>query len=269
MVCKMVKRVLIGGAIGAGLLGLTFGTAAPSYVKTAFHKARHSVKGSVPTEFEIERARNEIATLDPAIDAGIETLARALGEVDQLRSEIASSREDLNSQGRSLQALNEQLKRGDIHLTSGGAYSEKSVKSTLAQSMDRYKVLKATLAEKQETLGILQKNVASARTGLDALKTAKQDLTARVDGAQARLNQIKATRATHKYNFDDSAIGQAKRTVSELEKSLDQMARIDELKEKYLDTGNTFTVDPSRDVTREIEVEFNSAPKAEKTADKF
>jgi chromosome segregation ATPase len=269
MVCKMVKRGLIGAAIGAGLLGLTFGTAAPSYVKTAFHKARHSVKGSVPTEFEIERARNEIAALDPAIDSGIETLARALGEVDQLRSEIASSREQLNKQGHALQALNEQLKQGDIHLTSGGAYTEKTVKNTLAQGMDRYKVLKATLTEKQETLGILQKNVESARQGLDALKAAKQDLTARVDGAEARLNQIKATRATHKYSFDDSAIGQAKRTVSDLEKNLDQMARVDELKERYLDTGVTTPVDPARDVTREIEAEFNSAPKAEKTADKF
>jgi peptidoglycan hydrolase CwlO-like protein len=265
----MVKRGLVATAIGAGLLGLTFGTAAPSYVKTAFHKARHSVKGSVPTEFEIERARNEIAALDPAIDSGIETLARALGEVDQLKAEIASSREELNKQGSALQALNEQLKRGDIHLTSGGAYTERTVKNTLAQGMDRYKVLKATLTEKQETLGILQNNVESARQGLDALKAAKQDLTARVDGAQARLNQIKAARATHKYSFDDSAIGQAKRTVSELEKSLDQMSRVDELKEKYLETGTTITVDPTRDVTREIEAEFNSAPKTEKIGEKF
>jgi chromosome segregation ATPase len=269
MVCKMVKRGLIGAAIGAGLLGLTFGTAAPSYVKTAFHKARHSVKGSVPTEFEIERARNEIAALDPAIETGIETYARALGEVDHLRAEIASSREMLNKEGRELQALNEHRKTGDVHLTGGVAYTERTINNELARRMDRYKVLKSTLTEKQETLSILQKNVESARQGLDALKAAKQDLTARVDGAQARLNQIKATRATYKYSFDDSAIGQAKRTVSELEKSLEQMSRVDELKEKYLETGVIVTPDAGRDVTKEIEAEFNSAPKAEKTADKF
>jgi len=269
MICKMVKRGLIGAALGAGLLGLTFGTAAPSYVKTAFHKARHSVKGSVPTEFEIERARNEVAALDPAIDAGIETLARALTEVDNLQREIASSREELNQEGRALQALNEHLKTGDVHLTNGVAYSEKAVKNDLARRMDHYKVLKTTLIEKQETLGILQKNVSSARQGLDALKTAKADLSARIDGAQARLNQIKAARATHRYSFDDSAIGQAKRTVSDLEKNLDQMSRVDELKEKYLETGVVVTPDAGRDVTKEIEAEFNTAPKAEKTADKF
>ena len=269
MVCKMVKRGVIGAAIGAGLLGLTFGTAAPSYVKTAFHKARHSVKGSVPTEFEIERARNEIAALDPAIESGIETYARALGEVEHLQGEIASSREELNREGRALQALNEHLKTGDVHLTGGVAYSERAVKNDLANRMDRYKLLKATLTEKQETLGILQKNVASARQGLDALKAAKSELTARVDGAQARLNQIKATRATRKYSFDDSAIGQAKRTVSELEKNLDQMARVDDLKERYLETGVIVTPDPTRDVSREIEAEFNSAPKTEKSNDKF
>jgi chromosome segregation ATPase len=264
MICKMVKKGVIGAGLGALALGLIFGTAAPSYVKTAFHKARHGVKASVPVEFEIDRARQEIAALEPAILGGIETLARAQTEVDQLNREIASAREELNKEGHALQALNTHLKTGDLHLTGGVAYSERELKSDMARRMDHYNVLKGTLSQKQNTLVLLQKNVTSAKEGLEALRVAKQDLTARVEGAEARLNQIKAARAAHRYTFDDSAIGQAKRTVSDLEKKLEQMARVDELTEKYMEDGVTVTPDPTRDVSREIEAEFGSAPKAEK-----
>jgi chromosome segregation ATPase len=264
MVCKMVKKGLVGAALGAGALGLMFGTSAPSYVKTAFHKARTSVKGNVPVEFEIERARNEIASLKPALEDGIETLARAQTEVDHLTREIADTRDELNGEGRKLQALNEHMKTGDLHLTGGVAYSEKAVKAELARRWDHYNVLKGTLGQKQETLTTLQKNVVSAREGLDALRIAERDLTARVDGAQARLNQIKAARATKRYSFDESAIGQAKKTVNDLEQKLEQMARVDDLREKYLDEVVTVTADPARDVTKEIEAEFSAAPKTEK-----
>jgi len=269
MVCKLMKKGLIGAAVGAGALALIFGTAAPSYVKTAFHKARHSVKGSVPVEFEIERARNEISALKPAIEEAIEAVVKAEFEVGNLEKEIADTRTELNIEGRALQARNEMLKSGDLHATGGGAYNVNELKTKLAQQMDHYKLVKTVLAEKQETLKIRQKNLTTAREGLEAMKTARRDLTARVEGIEARLNQIKASRAASEFSFDESAVGRAKQTVSELELKLEQMARIDELKGEFSERGFSNPVDPTRDVTKEIDAEFNSAPKAEKTADQF
>jgi len=266
MVCKVMKKGLIGAVLGAGALALIFGTAAPSYVKTSFHKARQSVKGSVPIEFEIDRARQEIAALEPAINGAIENLVRAEVEAEQLDKEIASTRNELNREGRELQALNEHLKTGDTHLTGGVAYTTKEVKSDLARRMDHYRLVKNILGEKQETLKIRQKNVLTAREGLVAMQNAKRDLVARVEGIEARLNQIKASRTSNEFNFDDSAVGQAKKTVSELESKLEQMARVDDLKGKYADRGVSITIDPTRDVTKEIDAEFNSAPA--KDADK-
>lgn len=270
MVCKMMKKGLIGAALGAGALGLIFGTAAPSYVKTTFHKARNSVKGAVPVEFEIERARNEIAALKPAIEEAIEGVVRAEFEVGRLEKEIVDVRSELNIEGRQLQALNDQLRTGDLHLTGGAAYSAKDLKTELAQRLDHYKLVKNTLGEKQETLKIRQKNLLSARQGLDAMKTSKRDLTARVEGIEARLNQINATRAASEFSFDESAVGRAKQTVNELEVKLEQMARMDELKGEFSERRLTSPIDPTRDVSKEIEAEFNAAPKnSEKAAEKF
>jgi len=268
MICKAVKKGVVGLGLGALGLGLIFGTAAPSYVKTAFHKARHSVKSSVPVEFEIERARNEIAALEPAINDALEGYVRAEIEVGQLNKEIVATRDQLNVEGRELQAMNDRLKSGDFHLTSGEAYSEKELKSLLAHRLDHYKVVKATLAEKQETLKIRQKNLVSARQSLDAMKNARRELTARVEGIEARLKQVQAARAASDVSFDESAVGRAKQTVTDLEVKLEQMARIDELKGEFTDRVRV-SVDPTRDVSKEIENEFGSAPKAEKTADKF
>jgi len=270
MVCKMMKKGVVGAALGAGILALVFGTSAPSYLKTAFHKARSSVKGTVPVEFEIDRARNEIAALKPAIEEAIEAVVKAEFEVAHLEKEIVATREELNREGRDLQALNDHLKKGDLHLTGGEAYSEKDLKTRTAQKLDHYKLVKGTLADKQETLKIRQKNLASARQGLEAMKSAKRELSARVEGIEARLNQIKASRSASEFSFDESAVGRAKQTVTELEMKLEQMARIDELKGEFAERGTASPIDPTRDVSREIDAEFNSEPKGEKvTSDKY
>ena len=77
MVCSIVKKGLLGAALGAGTLFLVFGTAAPSYVKTAFHKVRQNAKDAVDPQFDIDRARDMIANLKPMVEDNIEKLARA------------------------------------------------------------------------------------------------------------------------------------------------------------------------------------------------
>lgn len=88
----MIKKGILGAALGAGALYLAFGTSAPSYVKTAFHKVRHNVKASVPVQFEIDRARELIAGLEPSIRDNIELLARQEEDVKILDAEITAYR---------------------------------------------------------------------------------------------------------------------------------------------------------------------------------
>lgn len=85
MVCSMVKKSVLGAALGAGALFLVFGTSAPSYVKTAFHKVRQNVKESIDPQFDIDRARQEIESLKPMFDQNKETLAR-------MKSKLKTSR---------------------------------------------------------------------------------------------------------------------------------------------------------------------------------
>src|SRR4051794_3452969 len=109
MVCKVMKKGLLGAALSAGALYLVFGGHAPSYVRTAFHKVRHSAKDSMPIQFEIDRAKQLIAELEPAILNNREELARGEVDVEHLEREIASVKANLEGEKKAMVALREGL----------------------------------------------------------------------------------------------------------------------------------------------------------------
>ncbi len=271
MVCKVIKKGLVGVALGGAALGVLSLTPAWKYMRAASSQACSTVRAAVPIEMEIRTARQEIADLEPAIIKGIEAQAKAELEIERLEKEIVATKTELGREARELQALNDHLKTGDTHLTGGVAYTTREVKTDLVRRMDHYKLVKNILAEKQETLSIRQKNVAATRETLAAMNSAKRDLLVRVEGIEARLNQIRAASAKSEFSFDDSAIGRAKQSVADLETKLEEMSRIDELKAKYIDRGVTVTVEPARDICNEVDAEFGQPTKSgEKTAqDKF
>jgi len=112
----MFKKGLLGAALGAGTLYLVFGTSAPTYVRTAFHKGRHNAKSAVPVQFEIDKTREEIANLEPAIKENIETYAREEVEVEALEGEIHTTQANLAAEKRTLLALTEKVRTGDFRL---------------------------------------------------------------------------------------------------------------------------------------------------------
>src|SRR5262245_13246659 len=117
MVCSIVKKGLLGAMLGAGALYLVFGTSAPSYVKTAFHRFRDNARDAVGIQFEIDRTREEILSLEPAIKENIEVLARAEVDVEHLEREIAATQDNLVVEKDRLLAIRERLKSGNFRLT--------------------------------------------------------------------------------------------------------------------------------------------------------
>ena len=111
MVCSMVKKGLLGAALTAGGLFLVFGTSAPSYVRTAFHKvpSQRQGRGAGPVRDRPGARRDR--GLEPAIrENNLETLARTEVEVKHLddeivavRAKLADERKPILAPGRSAQ----------------------------------------------------------------------------------------------------------------------------------------------------------------------
>jgi chromosome segregation ATPase len=256
----MIKKAVLGTALSAGALYLVFGTLAPSYVKTAFHKGRHYAKDSVSPQFQIEVARGEIANLEPAIKDNIEALARAEVDVDYLDREIANTRDNLAGEKTKIVALNESLKTG-VRLAghSRVRYTDDELKNELAHRLDRYHRGVQILEEKNATLKARQQAVEAARKHLNEMAAQKQLLLTKLAGIEAHLKMIEATKATNEFDFDGSALARAKQAVSELEKRLEVLDRKAEMEGRFIDTGLSLSLEPGRDIVKEVDDEFGTS----------
>jgi chromosome segregation ATPase len=265
----MVKKGLIGAALGAGALFLVFGTHAPSYVKTAFHRVKQNAKDAVPLPFDIDRAREEVAGLEPAIRDNIERLARAEVDVEHLDKEIATIRTNMDTEQKALLTLRESLKTGEYRLAghSSVAYTEDEVKADLARRLDSYHNVKKILESKESTLKAKQSEIVAFRKQLETMMAQKKALSTKLDAIQAKMRQIEATQAANEFQIDGSALSRAKETVADLEKKLEVMARKAEMEGRYAEAGVPVLVNPNRDVVKEIDTEFSqpSSPKAGKS----
>lgn len=267
MVCKMVKKGLLGAAVLAGTSFLLFGTSAPSYFRTAFVKARHAAKDAVPIQFEIDRANQQIAQLEPAILNNREELARAEVDVEHLDREVATVRANLARERSQMVALRETLE-GDVKLTGGLTYTADEIKGELARRLDHYRNVSKILADKESTLKARQLAVTAARQKLVEMAHQKRALATKVEEIQARLQAIEATQQQNEFNFDDSALARAKETVTDLEKRLEVKARVAEM-EGHFSGAAIPVLEPGRDVLKEFDEEFgpSAAPRG-KAGDK-
>jgi len=271
MVCSMVKKGLLGAALGTGALFLVFGTSAPSYVNTAYHRLRQNAKDATPPQFEIERARQDIESLKPMFDQNKETLARAEVEAENLEREVAAIQANLDHAKQTILALQQSLKTGEFRLTSHSPDAAIEAKSELAHRLDHYDYTADLLRSKHEILKAKRKTIQSAHEQLENLRGQKSTLLAKLAHIEARLQSIEATSAKNDFNFDGTALSRAKQTISELEQRLDVMARRAEIEGRYgdLDKPTSSFVDPHRDVVKEVDEKFGPESRpAPKTGDK-
>jgi chromosome segregation ATPase len=264
-----VKKGLLGAALGAGTLFLVFGTSAPSYIKTAFCRIRQTAKDSIDPKFEIERAKTEIASLQPAFEQNKETLARLEVDAQRLERSIGEVVASLDRQRDVIVALKEQVKKGDYRLTGHTVGTADEIKARLANRVDQYKADERVLREKRELLKVKQQMIESAHSQLENLRAQKQSLLTRLSKVEAQLAILQASQAKSDFNFDGSALARAKEAVASLEERLDVMATKADLDEKYgdIDGKTTTGVDPDRDVVKEVDQMFGPTP-APKTGDK-
>ena len=152
-----------------------FGTSAPSYVKTAFHKVRQNVKESVDPQFEIDRARQDIENLKPMFDQNKETLARAEVEAENLESEVSTMQANLEKAKQKILSMQHKLKTGDFRLTGHVTDTADNIKADLAERLDHYDYTSDTLKQKQEILKAKQKIIQAAHEQLSNLRQQKID----------------------------------------------------------------------------------------------
>ena len=105
-------------------------------------------KDAVPPQFEIDRARQAIEDLKPMFEQNKETLARAEIEVENLEKEVSTIQANLDREQKTIVALRDSIKTGEIRLTGHVKDTENRAKAELANRLDHFRYTSDLLKQK-------------------------------------------------------------------------------------------------------------------------
>ena len=218
----MVKKELMVGAGVVLLLGLLFGRDAASYVTTTMGWVHQSVKDSVPIEFEIERARKMIASLDGDIESNMTLIAREEVAVANLAKDVKAKKDELAKRRGEILRLTHDLESGtESFVYSGRSYSAKDVKTDLKNRFERFKVMERTVDSNRQVLDARKVGLAAAQEKLDNMLASKSQLEADVENLEARLKMLEVAQTNSDLKFNDSRLSRTKDLIQDIQARLE------------------------------------------------
>lgn len=263
MVCKkLVKWVAVPTALVAGIGFLFFGHGMTSYVSTAWNDASKAVRGSVPVEFELRRAKTLMEKIDPEIKEARRDAIRAQIDLEQLDKQIRTLEATVAKTEQKMRRHKSFLEGGETVTVFHGnrEYGTVAVKAELARTFDAYRNLAELLSSKKSVRDRQAKIVANTKTKLLAVKDERDRLEDAISALDARKRQIDALAATSSKTteFDTSSLSEAKKLVAGITRRLDISERM--IKEDlYLQTGEEATAATTdRDIVGEIDQYLSS-----------
>ncbi|MCA9030786.1 MAG: hypothetical protein KDA66_08260 [Planctomycetaceae bacterium] len=218
----MVKKIVVGSLVLTVVGGLIFGRDAVSYVRTGFTSVQDTVRSNVPLEFEIERAKQEVAELLPEIRKSVTSIAQQQVEVERLSKAIENREKALAEQEEAIMSLSDDLKSGDeMFVYAGHRYTQSEVEKDLAERFNRFKIAEDTLKRERELLVSKESALASHREALESMLSQRKGFEVELERLQARLRTIEARKQISTLEIDDSQLAHVKGVISEIDKRLD------------------------------------------------
>lgn len=231
----MVRKIALGTLAVAAVGTFVFGKDAVSYLRTGASNVRQVVRSGVPVEFEIQRARQEIAQLTPEIRKSLHVIAEQEVEVQNLAASIARQQSKLEGQEEAILTLSSDLKSGDSKFVyASRTFDRKAVQKDLADRFNRFKMAEDALNRDRQSLAAKEQALASMKSKLEEMLSARKDLEVEVDRLEARLRSVEAAETIAHLEIDDSQLARARTLITEIHKELD-------VRQKMVDAEANFT----------------------------
>lgn len=232
----MIKKVLFLGGGAVALIVVCFGGTALSYLRTSANYVSESVENAVPIEFQIDRARQMIADLEPVVRRNMHVIAKEEAELERLERQINASETRAEKDRGQILTLNTDLASGkNAFRYAGRSYSEEQVRVDLANRFKRFKTGQATLDSLRGVYEARQRSLDAARTKLEGMRAAKRQLIVEVENLEAQRQMVDAAKATADYHIDDSALGRVKELISDLQIRLETERKLVDAEVTYPD----------------------------------
>ncbi len=193
-----MKKTLALVAIGViGLAVLAKTTNVSSYVSTLWSQARVAAKQSVPTKFEIDRIRNDIASLDQDLDRMIRPIAEHKVNVEKLRKDVVRDEEKLAEQKKVLldaTAAVKAAKKGDTLIYGAKGFTVEQVKTRIGIDFKSYERFEANVSAQKKLLESKEGTLRAAQEQLTTFISKKREFEVQLAQLEAEneINQVAA-----------------------------------------------------------------------------
>lgn len=213
-----MKKLIVAGIIAiVGLFSLGRLTYLGSYVGTLWTQAVNEAKNVVPTKFELDRVRYEIAQMDRDIQNLISPIAERMAEVKILKKDIDETRKQLDEQKKNLLAVTTDLQNNPDKLIYGGKeYTLEQVRRKMSQDFQTYKLLEAKLTSQERALREKERALEASREQLSKLQQKKQEFELRLAQAEADQAALETAKVGTRLTIDNSRATDIETTLREI-----------------------------------------------------
>lgn len=256
----MIKKLVVAGLAVVLFGGLLISSNLGSYVTTTYERVSDGVEGSVPLDFQIDRARNMVRDLEPEIRRSMHVIAKEEVEVESLNRRIDAAQAKADKEKGEIMRLQSDLGNGkDVYRYAGHSYTSEEVKQDLARRFNRYKTSDATLGSLEQMRDARQRNLDAARQKLSAMMSAQRQLQVEVENLEAKLKLVEVAQASSDFQFDDSQLARAKQLMSDIRTKLDVAARLANADVNFQEEIPLDQAAPS-DITDQVAEYFGAEP---------
>jgi hypothetical protein len=256
--CAMKKTIALvaAGVIGLAVLAKT--TNVSSYVSTLYSQARTSVKAQVPTKFEIDRIRNDIASLDQDLDRMFRPIAEHKVAVERMRKDVSRDEERLVEQKRVLlDAITavKNAKKGEklFYGVPARAFSVDQVTARIAVDSEVYKRFENHVAAQKKLLDSKEGTLRAAQEQLQTFMSKKREYEVQLAQLEAEheINTVAAVGTDIK--IDTTRAATIAQSLADLTETIAKDRAVAEMRKEFVNLNGIQLNQPQQSVAVDLD----------------
>lgn len=249
--CMFKKGLLLSG-LGAALLFGLFGTNAWYYTRYTANKIRENARAAVPFEADVEAARQQVQALKPAIDRGVETLAKLEQSIQDVQGQINALADQKDRASQEIERLYASLDGERVERVSTNDARARRDRIELGRQIDVARRAQYILEVKQSELDHRQDQRQKLHENLLEMKAKREALLSKIQEIEAKHDAMQFTREFEGITIDVGPLADAERAVAELNRRVSLESRTKELKAQFSEAeAPDLDAASHRDVLRE------------------
>jgi chromosome segregation ATPase len=218
-----MKKLLVIGLIVVGALFVLKKTNVCSYAGTLWSRVRHEATVQVPTKFELDRIRHEIARLDTDIRDMLSPIAENMAAVKRLKRDIEATRGRLGEQKTTLLTMTRDLESNPKCITyAGEQYSADTIRRKLERDFASYKSCEAKLKSQEKLLEAKERALSATREQLNKVIAKRREFEVRLAQLEADEETLQIARIGAKeIPVDNNRAAEVEAALREIERRHD------------------------------------------------